>query len=107
MLNPDSGMWSQEILDEFQIPRQIFGTMTDTGTIIGEYKGVKVIAVAGHDTQSAGAAMTEDVGTTAFLNIGTWSLLGIENEKAILSDVGYELGISNEKVVVCLSLRHI
>ena len=65
--------------------------MTDTGTIIGEYKGVKVIAVAGHDTQSAGAAMTEDVGTTAFLNIGTWSLLGIENEKAILSDEGTSL----------------
>lgn len=97
MLDPDSGMWSQEILDEFQIPRQIFGTMIDTGTIIGEYKGVKVIAVAGHDTQSAGAAMTEDVGTTAFLNIGTWSLLGIENEKAILSDEGYKLGISNEQ----------
>ena len=97
MLDSNSGVWSQEILDAFQIPQQIFGKMVDTGTVVGEYKGIKVIAVAGHDTQSAGAAMTEDVGTTAFLNIGTWSLLGIENEKAILSDEGYELGISNEQ----------
>lgn len=97
MLEPESRRWCSELLERFRIPGEIFAPLTATGTLIGEYQGIKVIAVAGHDTQSAGAAMTEDPENTAFLNIGTWSLLEIEREKAILSEEGYELGISNEQ----------
>ena len=92
-----SRRWCHKIFERFQIPEEMFAPLTDTGTVIGEYQGIKVIAVAGHDTQSAGAAMTENPKDTAFLNIGTWSLLGVEREKAILSEEGYELGISNEQ----------
>lgn len=97
MLEPESRRWCHKIFERFQIPEEMFAPLTDTGTVIGEYQGIKVIAVAGHDTQSAGAAMTENPKDTAFLNIGTWSLLGIEREKPILSEEGYELGISNEQ----------
>ena len=102
MLEPVSRSWNQRVLEAYQIPETLFAPLTDSGTVIGEYTGkgtkpVKVIAVAGHDTQSAGAAMTEDPDSTAFLNIGTWSLLGVERKQPILTDLGFELGISNEQ----------
>lgn len=101
-LEPVSRSWNQRVLEAYQIPETLFAPLTDSGTVIGEYTGkgtkpVKVIAVAGHDTQSAGAAMTEDPDSTAFLNIGTWSLLGVERKQPILTDLGFELGISNEQ----------
>lgn len=102
MLEPVSRSWNQRVLEAYQIPEVLFAPLTDSGTVIGEYTGkgtkpVKVIAVAGHDTQSAGAAMTEDPDSTAFQNIGTWSLLGVERKQPILTDLGFELGISNEQ----------
>ena len=97
MLDPMTRTWSQKVLNTFQIPSNLFAPLVDSGTIVGEYQGAKVIAVAGHDTQSAGAAFTSDSKYAVFLNIGTWSLMGIDREKPVLSDEGYQLGISNEQ----------
>lgn len=99
MLNPETKAWSDKVLNAFSVKRELFPPLTETGTVLGEYKGISVISVAGHDTQCAVAAMPyseSDGETAAFLSCGTWSLIGCETDKPILSKKSAELELSNE-----------
>lgn len=57
---------------------------------------VPVIAIAGHDTGSAVAAVPAKDEKFAYLSCGTWSLMGIESKDAIISDRSFELNFTNE-----------
>lgn len=57
---------------------------------------VPVIAVAGHDTASAVAAVPARNERFAYLSSGTWSLMGIETKEAVINDRSYELNFTNE-----------
>ena len=57
---------------------------------------VPVIAVAGHDTGAAVAAVPAKNEQFAYLSSGTWSLMGIETKHAIINDRSYELNFTNE-----------
>lgn len=57
---------------------------------------VPVIAVAGHDTGAAVAAVPAKNEQFAYLSSGTWSLMGIETKNAIINDRSYELNFTNE-----------
>ncbi len=68
-----------------------------SATIAGEYNGIKVIKVAGHDTQCAVCAMPSVAGEEpAFLSCGTWSLIGCENDEPILTEKSMTDELSNE-----------
>ena len=68
-----------------------------SATQAGEYKGIKVIKVAGHDTQCAVCAMPANPDKTpAFLSCGTWSLIGCENDEPILNEKSMNDELSNE-----------
>ena len=77
-----------------------FASLVASGTVTGTLTtGAKIIAVAGHDTQCASAAMPcaeEDAEHTAFLSCGTWSLLGTELDTPILTADSCQSGLSNE-----------
>ncbi|MEG2088270.1 MAG: FGGY-family carbohydrate kinase, partial [Angelakisella sp.] len=99
MLNPVTAQWSEAVLHTFGIPKELFADSVPSGTIIGSYHGAKVIAVAGHDTQCAVAAMPvtpQDTAHTAFLSCGTWSLFGTELDEPILTEHSNRLALSNE-----------
>lgn len=99
MLNPTTGDWSGRVMAAFGVDRGLFPPLTDGGTVTGEYQGIKVVTVAGHDTQCAVAAMPvsgKQEGTPAFLSCGTWSLPGCELKSPVLTEEGARLGISNE-----------
>lgn len=96
MLDLNEKAWSDDILDAFDISKDIFAPLTPSCTIIGEHNGIKVISVAGHDTQCAVAAMPSDNKSSAFLSCGTWSLIGCELDKPILTSKSNELELSNE-----------
>ena len=96
MLSPVTQDWSDEVLEKFNIDRSLFAPLTDSATVCGEYNGIKVISVAGHDTQCAVAAMPTDSENAAFLSCGTWSLIGCENDEPILSEKSCALELSNE-----------
>ena len=55
-----------------------------------------VIAVAGHDTGAAVAAVPAKDEQFAYLSSGTWSLMGIETKDAIISDLSYDRNFTNE-----------
>lgn len=55
-----------------------------------------VIAVAGHDTASAVAAVPAADREFAYLSSGTWSLMGIETEEPIISEESFLHNFTNE-----------
>lgn len=96
MINPITKQLNDDVLKEFNISSSIFAKQVESGTVIGEYNGTKIVSVAGHDTQSAVSTIPEDEINWAFLSCGTWSLLGCELDNPILTDESRKLDLSNE-----------
>jgi rhamnulokinase len=99
MFNTAARTWSMPVLDAFGIPEQLFAPLVQSGTITGTYRNAKIIAIAGHDTQCAVAAMpciAESAEHSVFLSCGTWSLLGTELDAPVLSAESMRAGLSNE-----------
>lgn len=106
MLNPVTGDLDGEILKTLGIARERFGKLVHPGTVVGqlspqvqEFTGlgpVDVIAVAGHDTGSAVAAVPAEDEKYAYLSCGTWSLLGIESPDAIMNEESFRHNFTNE-----------
>ena len=106
MLNPMTGDLDEELVESLGLKRSQFGTMTAPATIIGTLteeiqkltglEAVPVIAVAGHDTASAVAAVPAQDEQFAYLSSGTWSLMGIETRKAVINERSYQLNFTNE-----------
>lgn len=106
MLNPFTGELDVDILAVLGLERSKFGVMTQPGTIAGtlstqvqEMTGlgaIPVIAVAGHDTGSAVAAVPASDKEYAYLSCGTWSLLGIESSEAVISEDSFRENFTNE-----------
>ena len=97
MLDVRTGGWSQPVLDAFGIPARLLAPRVDSGSVVGTYQGARVIAVAGHDTQCAVAAMPAPKPGAAFLSCGTWSLLGCELDQPVLTEESRALALSNER----------
>ncbi len=108
-LNPISRNWATPLLKKLGLPTGIFPKITPPGTTLGalrpslgEQTGlskVKVIAPPSHDTASAVAGVpTANTGRPnwAYLSSGTWSLMGVEIQKASLSKRTEELNLTNE-----------
>jgi len=106
MLDPRTGDLSEKLLASVGLTREQFGRMVQPGEQIGvlteevqKMTGlgpVPVIAVPGHDTASAVAAVPAKDERFAYLSSGTWSLMGIETKHAVINDRSYELNFTNE-----------
>lgn len=106
ILNPLTGDLDERLIQSVGLTREHFGRMVHPGTQIGvlteevqkmtSLGPVPVIAVAGHDTASAVAAVPAKDEQFAYLSSGTWSLMGIETKEAVINDRSYELNFTNE-----------
>ena len=106
MLDPRTGDLSEKLIESVGMKRSQFGRMVQPGTQIGLLTeevqkmtglgAVPVIAVAGHDTGSAVAAVPARDEQFAYLSSGTWSLMGIETKEAVINERSYELNFTNE-----------
>lgn len=96
MLNPVSNRWAADVLDAAGIDSSILLSPVPSGTVTGTYEHAKVVAVAGHDTQCAVAAVPALGSDAAFLSCGTWSLLGTELDEPVLTKESMDLELSNE-----------
>ena len=96
LLDLNEKSWSKPVLDAFKISQQLFAPLVQSGSVIGEYNGAKIVSVAGHDTQSAVAAMPSQQEDAAFLSCGTWSLLGCELDQPVLTEESRKAELSNE-----------
>jgi rhamnulokinase len=96
--------WSRATLDHFHIPANWFSKPILANTVLGpviglpELKGVKVVAVPGHDTAAAYDAMPADpAGGDLYISSGTWSLVGFESDTPVLGPEALAARISNER----------
>lgn len=107
LFNTSTNQWDLTLLDKLGIPKYIFSDPVEPGTFVGSLcstivkelgiSSTPVMAVAEHDTASAVAAVpsTESNGF-AYLSCGTWSLLGTEMDKPVLSEQALQWNFTNE-----------
>ena len=106
MLDPRTRRIDTELIDVIGLKESQFGRYVNPCDIVGTLTpevqqltglgAVPVVAVAGHDTGAAVAAVPASDERFAYLSCGTWSLLGIETHDAIINSKSYEYNFTNE-----------
>ena len=88
--------WDYDLIAKLGLPTKIFGKLEMPGATVGEYRGVKVVLPALHDTGSAYLAVPARDDKAVYLSSGTWSLLGVENDRAITGHDAAAANFTNE-----------
>jgi len=106
MLDPRTKKIDPELIDVIGLKESQFGRYVNPSDVVGTLTpevqkmtglgAVPVVAVAGHDTGAAVAAVPAENERFAYLSCGTWSLLGIETKDAIISEKSFEYNFTNE-----------
>ncbi|MDR1331302.1 MAG: rhamnulokinase [Tannerella sp.] len=106
MLNPATRRFETSLLDAAGLPATLLHPLTDPGTVVGTLTDalagdtgigkVPVVTVAGHDTASAVLAVPAADPHFAYLSSGTWSLMGVETERPVLTDDSFKNNFTNE-----------
>ena len=106
MMNAVNKQWSETVLDRFGIPKRLFTGIVPSGTAVGKLRKdicgelnapeAEVIAVCGHDTQCAAAAVPTEEEDFIFISCGTWSLFGTELKEPLINPVSEAMNITNE-----------
>jgi rhamnulokinase len=111
LLDPRTGRWSDELCAALGLPRAILPERVEPGSELGPLRAsvagelgiapVPILATAGHDTAAAVAAVPAASAATdppdwCYLSSGTWSLLGAEVPRPIITDATYRYNFTNE-----------
>jgi len=110
MIDCLTGGWSQKLCEMAGVSPSLLTDIVMSGTVKGkvvpgvlEDTGLKeaasVICVGSHDTASAVASVPARTENYAYISSGTWSLLGVVSDKAIIGDQVYEGQFSNEGTI--------
>lgn len=112
LYDPTQNDWAKELITRFDLPQTMFGALTPAGTSLGSLRGsiqletglaptTQVVLPGTHDTASAVVAVpVNQTPTTApdwcYISSGTWSLMGVEVSRPIISDLTAEHNFTNE-----------
>jgi rhamnulokinase len=104
--DPRTGGWAVDLLERFDIPTRVLPEVVRPGTGLGRInddvanetglRGTEVVAVATHDTGSAVAAIPFRHPGSVFVSAGTWSLVGFETTKPLITDQTFAANLTNE-----------
>ena len=95
MISAETGEYDPEIIRALDLPGKLFHPLQRPGTVIGEYKGIKVMLCATHDTGSAVEGIPME-GNELYISSGTWSLLGVKTPKPLTDEGSEASNYSNE-----------
>ena len=105
-LDVSGGRWATPLLERLSLPAAIFGEIVLPGAVLGdllphvaEEAGLPprpVIAVGGHDTALAVAAVPATREGFAYVSSGTWSLLGAEIPRPCVGEASLAANFTNE-----------
>ena len=87
---------TEEHFGRFVYPGEKVGVLTKEIQTITGLGAIPVIAVAGHDTASAVAAVPAMDRNFAYLSSGTWSLMGVETDAPVITAETESLNFTNE-----------
>jgi sugar (pentulose or hexulose) kinase len=109
LLNQSRKKWEYSIITILGLPREIFLDVTEPGTIIGKLqKDICVeincdeitVSLPCYDTTSEITAIpvssTNKLKSWAYLNCGTWAMVGLISDYPIVTDEGFKQGFGNE-----------
>jgi rhamnulokinase len=103
--DPRAGDWARDVIDRMGIPTGIFPPIVQPGTVLGplapslaQDTGAEatVIAPASHDTGSAVAAVPAKGADWCYISSGTWSLMGVETNRPVITDAALKYNFTNE-----------
>lgn len=105
MIDARTGGWDLDLLQRLRLPVEILPPIVQPGTRLGVLRTgsgqlagvapVPLVAPATHDTACAVVATPLEPGW-AYLSSGTWSLLGVERTRPLISDAAYTHNFTNE-----------
>jgi rhamnulokinase len=95
--------WALDLLRQLDLPTRLLPPLIEAGSPLGSLQrsvapslaGTPVVVPACHDTGSAAASVPAGDGR-AFLSSGTWSLLGTEVPRPIITPSALEANFTNE-----------
>ena len=106
MMDQTSRQFNQALLEKLGVRTDVLLPIVQPGTVIGTLRKeiaeacgvpeVPVVAVAGHDTAAAIAAVPAADEKFAYLSSGTWSLMGIETPAPVINAESSRLNFTNE-----------
>lgn len=109
LLSAADRQWASGLMRAFELPRRVFPDIVPPGTKLGPLRAdvasraglprIDVVAPATHDTGSAVAAVpTQQTGRAnwAYISSGTWSLIGVEVQEAVLTPEALNQNVTNE-----------
>jgi rhamnulokinase len=116
LLDPRTGLWSDELCRALDLPRPILPALIEPGSELGPLRrsvaeevgmptAVHVIAPGTHDTASAVAAVPVASHSSSsssappdwcYLSSGTWSLLGVEVSQPVINAETMRYNFTNE-----------
>lgn len=110
LLDVRTGDWSAALLTELGLDPGLFAELVPPGRHIGDLspevaadlgrdRPLPLTAVGSHDTASAVAAVPAADESFAYISCGTWSLVGVEVERPVLSETGRRANFTNERGV--------
>jgi rhamnulokinase len=107
LLDATTRDWAKELIDRLGLPGALFPPIRQPGDRLGELLPevladtglggpVPVTAVGSHDTASAVVGVPASSDRFAYISCGTWSLVGVELEKPVLTEASRIAGFTNE-----------
>jgi len=106
ILNPHTRTFDLEMMTAAGLNPSLLQPIAKPGATVGclcdelaaqtKLGNVPVVAVAGHDTAAAVAAVPADNERFAFLSSGTWSLMGLELDAPYINNETYAMNYTNE-----------
>ena len=95
MISAETGEYDPEIIRALGLPRRFFKPLQRPGTVIGTYRGIRVMLCATHDTGSAVEGIPME-GNELYISSGTWSLLGVKTPRPLTDENSRAANYSNE-----------
>jgi len=105
LLDLETGGWSTDLFVRMDLPSGVLARIVPPGTELGPLlpdvaeevgAGPPVFAVASHDTASAVVAVPAEGEDFAYISSGTWSLVGVETQKPVVTPGAMEANYTNE-----------
>lgn len=113
LYNTAKHCWANSIISKLGFKKSLFKKAVAAPQNLGKIRkslaanmtsNPSVICVAGHDTGSAVAAVPSAEKSPFWLSSGTWSIMGIELNKAVINADAYKYSFTNE-LGLCKTVR--
>lgn len=105
LVDAKTNEWDMALIEKLGYPKEMFLPLSQPGILVGNFTkeiqeevgfDCQVILVATHDTGSAVMAVPTTSDECLYISSGTWSLMGIENQKAICHEESRQKNFTNE-----------